>query len=428
MINIHPTLYSLLLEVLVVFILLTCILSFFQIKHYLQRKKVLFNLVSRLKNNSVQRKEALFRLLKEQGSTDEEQLEIISREIIQNETVFYQYIVHALINIDLNQLSDLDKHVEVLINSTTKTNLANKVGANRDIEKIASEISELHTTVQEIREGQFQLMDVMAHPSVAVSGSAVKTDNTPKEIIPSETGEEALPDSSPSDTENDEIEALEMDFDNFDEESEIASEANEENTEPLEKPEEPKTTEITDEALPDTNIVETNDSIDDLLSEVQTENTSTRSLENKTNIEPENEDVECADVNPDDIIDNINTQPDSSDKKETSTKKSKPEEITPATENDIDAILEAELSSTETDPEESLGIDIDALIEEVADENKSVLTEKSESEAKKEKPDSDAEKIVNELNNIEPAQAKETTHQGMEGATGLAAELEELLK
>ncbi|VAW86607.1 hypothetical protein MNBD_GAMMA16-2140 [hydrothermal vent metagenome] len=432
MINVHPTLYYLLIEALAVFILLSCFLSFLQIKQYLQRKKTLINLVSRLKDNKSQRKEELFRLLKEQGTTDEEQLETASNGIIKNETVFYQYIVHALVNIDLNQIADLDKHVEVLINSTTKTNLENKAGANSDIEQISSGLSELRTTVQEIREGQFQLMDVLAHTPVPTPSTPITDSTSNESVSPSKINEEPVPDSSPSDTEGDEIEALEMDFDDFDAEPEAENiaEVNEEITEPLEKPEEPQEKEAQDEKIPASNIEETNDSIDDLLSEVQAKEISADSPEDTVSTEPESENTENDNVNPDDIIDSMQTQSNAPvDKAETPDEKETELQTTnPVTENDIDSILDAELNSTETDPEKSLGIDIDTLIEEVADENRSVLMEKSEPQATKEKPNTEKEGILDELNNIEPVQAEETTHQGIEGASGLAEELEELLK
>jgi len=430
MINVHPTLYYLLIEALAVFILLSCFLSFLQIKQYLQRKKVLINLVSRLKDNKSQRKEELFRLLKEQGTTDEKELEIISNGIIKNETVFYQYIVHSLVKIDLNQLADLDKHVEVLINSTTKTNLENKEAEKSNTEKISSELSALRTTVQEIREGQFQLMDVLAHTPVVTPSTPIEKYTSNESVSPTEIDEQPLPDSS--DTEDNEIEALEMDFDDFDDKPEDAAEENEENTKSQEKV-------ATEETIPASEETETNDSIDDLLSEVQTKNKSADPVKNTGSTESENknknENIEADNINPDDIIDSMQAQSnapvntaESSDKKETVTKENEPQKIDPVTENDIDSILDAELNSTETDPEESLGIDIDALIEDVADENRSVLEEKNEPQAKKEKSGTQKEDIVDELNNIEPVQAEETTHQGIEGAAGLAAELEDLLK
>ncbi|NOY73384.1 MAG: hypothetical protein GXP14_13625 [Gammaproteobacteria bacterium] len=365
MINIHSSLYYLLLEALVVFILLTAVLSFFQIRHYLKRKKTLIDIVYKIKENGSQRKEELIRLLKEQGLPDEEQLLMISSEIMKNETIFYQYIVHALVKIDLNQLSDLDKHVESLIHSISKASLKKKIETRDGLEKIVSNLSELHTTVQEIRDEQNQLMKMVICTPTPIENPALN-----KQETQSESAEESIVDVTTSET---------------------VKEVDEKTEQSLRKEE-----------------IDTNN--EPLLEEQEISSKATK------------------DVDPDNIQTQKNRpvdQPTMPEEENIATKQNDPQPTSLAIEDDIDAILDAEIKPTEKKPEE---VDIDALIEEVADENKNVLIEKSSPKVKQQTSNDKADDILDELNNIESLQTEETTHQSMETEPPQEEELEELLK
>ncbi len=370
MINIHSGLYYLLLEALAVFILLTAILSFFQIKHYLKRKKTLIDIVYKLKENGSQRKAELIRLLKEQGFPDEEQLFMISSEIMKNETIFYQYIVHALVKIDLNQLSDLDKHVESLTHSISKASLNKKIKTRDGLEKIVFNLSELHTTVQEIRNEQNQLIKVVARTPITIDETTIESPTLNKQETQSNTSEESIADLTTSETVKD------VDEKN---ENSLKKEEIDKNNEPLLEEQEisPKATEDVDP------------------NHIQAQ--KDRPVDQPTMPEEEN----------------------------ITTKQNESQPTSLAIEDDIDAILDAEIEATEKKPEE---VDIDALIEEVADENKSVLIEKSSPKVKKQTSNDKADDILDELNNIESLQTEETTHQSMETEPPQEEELEELLK
>ncbi len=118
MINLQVAHFYLLLEALAILAVVTSAVLFTAFRRQRRRKKVLLKLVSNLKTDGLRRRDEIRTTLKELGCTDDEAVNEVSNRIFNNETAFYQFLIPALLVPSSERLLGLDKQIETLTNST----------------------------------------------------------------------------------------------------------------------------------------------------------------------------------------------------------------------------------------------------------------------------------------------------------------------
>lgn len=126
MINLHPTLFFLLLEALAGVTALALMLALFAIRRRRHRRTALVDLVQRIKNTGDVRRESIAQVLRESGVSDDERLTALTQQVLTAETHFYQFLVRALLSSDDRSLLDLDRQVEALTDAITRCSPALK--------------------------------------------------------------------------------------------------------------------------------------------------------------------------------------------------------------------------------------------------------------------------------------------------------------
>ena len=113
--SIHPSIFYLMIEALVVLTLLAGGLTFYIFKKRNDRNKQLTQLVENLTANTERRQEELLaQLSADQDNTSNELSEDAKQKIFQQETEFYQYMVKLTLAKDPQALLELDRQIESL--------------------------------------------------------------------------------------------------------------------------------------------------------------------------------------------------------------------------------------------------------------------------------------------------------------------------